>query len=155
MKANEIMEQIRKAGKGQFAGMTWQKDLPTRKGVQHKVSKVSQAVVRFGVEYENLKSTKEGREDGTLPEQNTGLPWGQWKQYPYIIENKGNEYLRCTLGANNKIKTSYFIDGNPATKEEVQVICLKSAFSSGAPQSVMNINVENITTLHTGKVEGE
>lgn len=146
MNYNEVMNVIRAKGKGQFTSVTWQKELPTRKGITNKITKTSKAVIRCGVEYDNTAAVKQGRADGTLPAENAGLKWGQWNEYPYTISHKGNDYLRCTTASNTKVQTQYFMDGNPVEKSQVEALCLKSAFS-GHEGNVFNLNMENIQEI--------
>ena len=148
MKHNEIESIVKGKAKGQFSNMKWHKELKTRKGVADVVTKESNAVVRFGVEYDNIADVKEMRENGELPSENQGLPWGVWKQYPYTIEHKGNEYLRCATVNNTKVHTQYFRNGNPISKAEAEEICLKSEFpTNDKALEIMTINMDNIDEI--------
>ncbi len=106
MKIEEIKSVI-KSHKGQNLSVILGKQLKTRKrildsamigdneititGEAPVVEKVTSIVIRGGVEYDNQKVVMEGRDDGTLPEENAGLPWGQWVEYPFHIEHKGSD----------------------------------------------------------------
>jgi hypothetical protein len=116
--------------KGANLKALWKRNLKTRKGVQNVVTKITTAVIRTGVDYDNIKTVIEGRQDGTLPEQNAGLPWGEWVQFPYHIQHKGQDYLRMypASGLDFTPKTTYFIDGNEARREDVETLCLASEF---------------------------
>lgn len=135
--------------KGTFSRMVWQKELPVRaayKG-QYKVTKVTQGTVRFGVNYDAMGAVKAKRATGELPEVNRGLPWGRWKMYPYTITHKGRDYIRVALDKNNKLTSAYFINGQPATKEQVMNICTKAAFSDGSTPDILTICTENVISI--------
>ena len=150
MKFENIARVVMNARKGAFSSMEWEKELPVRASFKntYKVTKVTNAVVRFGVEYDNIGAVQNKRENGTLPTQNAGLTWGEWSIYPYFIKHKGADYVRCTLSKTNPIRTSYFINGRPATKAECETICTKAAFSSGNSPDVLTIKADNIRKIN-------
>lgn len=109
--------------KGSFASIVTEREGKTLKSAAGmSITKRSEMVVRFGVDYENLKQTGEKRETGELPSENQGLPWGQWALngalFPYVIEHKGNYYLRCYAN-RGQIKTTWFLNGEPVKKSEI------------------------------------
>lgn len=145
MTYKSILQSVTGKQNGSFRSMMWEKALPVKKSFSNQVvTKRSVGTVRFGIEYDHMKSVQEKRSNGTLPEQNSGLSWGQWKRYPYFIEHKGNTYLRCSVVPNNAIKTEYFLNGIKTTKEVIQNMCLKSAFSNHEKMDVFNVNIDNI-----------
>lgn len=136
MKIEEIKNAI-STRKGSNVRAIWTKNLKTRKGVTDIVEKVTSLVVRGGIDYENLKAVQDGRENGSLPSENVGLPWGEWAEFPYHITHKGQEYARFYPASGNDIATGeafvphveYFLNGNPVEKKDIQEICLASEFS--------------------------
>lgn len=149
MKFEHIARAVMNARKGAFTSMEWEKELPVRAGFKttHKVTKITNAVVKFGVEYDNIKAVQSKRESGELPSKNAGLTWGEWSIYPYFIKHKGADYVRCALSKDNPIRTSYYINGRPATKAECEAICTKAAFSGGNTTDVLTIKAENIRRI--------
>ena len=148
MKYDILKKVVTGKQRGSFSSMVWEKQLPTKKAYSnHIITKRSNGVVRFGVEYDNMKNVQEKRENGILPNQNNGLKWGEWSVYPYFIKHKGNTYLRCTESKNNKIETEYFIDGKKASKEEVLPYCLKSAFTNHGEMDCFTVNIDNIISV--------
>ena len=96
MRYEEIKNAIHSIHAGTYANMTTCKTLKTRKEFKDKnIVKISRSTIRSGCDYENLKSTKQGRIDGSLPSQNAGLPYGSWisGQEKYFIEHKGISIL--------------------------------------------------------------
>lgn len=131
MKYEEVIKKIHSVPAGQFINIETAKTLKVRKEYRgNTVTKHSHKTVRFGVKYENMKSTKEGRANGSLPAVNAGLRWGNWKpgEENYIIENNGSTYLRCATSPN-KGKNYYFINGVLSSKEEAEKMCLASEFA--------------------------
>ena len=66
MEFDRLAKRVMHMTAGAFTAMTWQKELPVRAAFKDtiKVTKVTKGVVRFGVDYENIKATKEKREHG-------------------------------------------------------------------------------------------
>lgn len=117
--------------KGANLKAEFKKDLKVRKNAgEVSVQKVTKCVVRGGIQYDNMKAVQEGREDGTKPEENAGLPWGEWKEYPYHIAHKAQDFLRIypASGIEFKPKVTYFMDGEEVDMEVVMPLCLASEF---------------------------
>lgn len=149
MKYEEIKNAIHSIHAGTYANMTTCKTLKTRKEFKDKnIVKISRSTIRSGCDYENLKSTKQGRADGSLPSQNTGLPYGSWisGQEKYFIEHKGNIYLRVT-NSPNKSRVTYLVNGIPTDEQEVKAMCLKSEFPTSEKPSVYNVNIDHIVSI--------
>ena len=149
MKYEEIKNAIHSIHAGTYANMTTCKTLKTRKEFKDKnIVKISRSTIRSGCDYENLKSTKHGRADGSLPSQNTGLPYGLWisGQEKYFIEHKGNIYLRVT-NSPNKSRVTYLVNGIPTDEQEVKAMCLKSEFPTSEKPSVYNVNIDHIISI--------
>jgi hypothetical protein len=115
------------------------------------VEKVTSMIIRGGIEYDNQKVVVEGREDGTLPEENAGLPWGDWSEYPYHISHKGSDYARFYMasGISFEPKTEYYLDGKLTTKAKVEHLCLASEFrkSEEPPPLAMTIKADNVRAI--------
>ena len=153
MKYKEVVKKIHSIPAGQFVNIETAKELKVRAGYKgNKVVKFSHKTVRVGVNYEHQKSTIEGRADGSLPAENVGLPWGNWKpgEENYIIEHKGNTYLRCATSPN-KSKNIYVINGVLSTKEAAEMMCLASEFPKAKEgekkPSVSCDNTDSIVTI--------
>jgi len=133
--------------KGQFGRASWKKALKTRKGVSAAIEKQVTMSMRAGVDYDNLSSVKEKRENGELPAENAGLPWGQWVAFPYLISHKDKHYLRLYPNGNGKIETEYFLNGEKTTLEQVKPFLLASELPSGEKPECITVTLENITEL--------
>lgn len=122
---------IVKNRKGANLSVIIDKPLKTKKAHGgNMVTKVTRIVIRGGVEYDNIGLVQEKREDGSLPSENAGLPWGTWVEYPLHIEHKGTDYARFYPASGIKFtpEVTYFLNGVEVDKSVVQTICLASEF---------------------------
>lgn len=132
--------------KGQIVTMTTQRPMKVRKG-QPVIDKTSTFQCRVGVIYDNIAAVKQKREDGRLPAENAGLPWGQWAQFPHLIEHKGEYYLRCTVLRNNVPgSVKYIQNGIEITKDQAKAACLASEFREGDDNDVFTVKVSSVVS---------
>lgn len=152
----ETIKEILKAHKGQNLRAIWGKQLKTLKGVEGVVEKVTSIVVRGGCDYENLATVQEGREDGSLPSENQGLPWGEWAEFPLHIGHKGTDYARFYPASGINLSTGtefvpvveYYLDGELTTREVVQPLCRASEFPSRDEKPLcFTVKAENVRAI--------
>ena len=115
--AAEVIDRILNT-KGSFVKAYWKSN--PKPAAAHKnvvLEKITGAVVRAGIDFSNLSSVQIAIENGERGEVQS-LPWGSWKQFPYVIEHKGTDYIRLypSTGNNHVPSTSYYVDGNPVDK---------------------------------------
>lgn len=149
MNLDEIKTAIHSHNKGSFTTIETCKTLKTKKAYADKsIVKVSRMTGRFGCSFENLKSTKIGRENGSIPKNNSGLPYGNWVKgwEGYLIEHKGIFYVRVA-SSPNKSKTIYLVNGVPTGEDIVRNMCLASEFHKGEKPAVFNIKADNIVNI--------
>ena len=144
--------------KGSNLSAVIRKDMKTKVSYKaHKVSKITRLVIRGGIDYDNIGVVKEGREDGSLPAQNQGLPWGEWADDSGIhITHKGTDYARMypASGIAFAPKVQYFLDGVEVEKSAIESICLASEFPKHDDEPLcFTIKAENI--LEIGGFTGE
>lgn len=114
----------------------------------NQVYKQSRFQFRVGVDYDNIQSVKDGRENGTLPSANAGLPWGEWEIFPFVIHHKGEYYLRCTSSNTTfKSEVRYIQSGVEIDECEAKVVCLASEFTKGKASDVFNIKISSILNI--------
>lgn len=144
MEIKTLRNKIKLVKKGTFSTMIWERPLKTKKAfAEDVITKRTAAVVRTGINYNNMTSTQEKRASGVLPETPQPLPWGEWEVYPYIIQHKGTRYLRAYL-AKNKPTVQYFCNGVEVDKEAIESKCLKSEFKVKDDNQTFVVKVENI-----------
>lgn len=130
--------------KGQIVTVKTQRPVKMKKG-QPAVMKTSEFQCRVGVNYDNIKAVQDKRESGELPKENAGLPWGEWALFPYVIQHKGEYYVRCTVLNNGFRKAPvYTMDGIVVDKAAVQAIALASEFREGDDNEVFNIKLSSV-----------
>lgn len=150
MNFNELNNIVSATKKGTIRTLTYTRPMKTRKGVTDSITKKTTMQVRFGVKYDNMASTKEGRANGTLPKENQGLlPCFEWYNDNFIINTKnGNLMLRVAFANGNKTITKYYKNGIEVDKESIAPLCLASETASKASApSVMSIGIEKILEI--------
>ena len=133
--------------KGQICSLEMEKKVKMKKGFTGEVTKRTKMTVRAGVNYDNINAVKDGRESGELPAENAGLPWGQWKVFPYVIEHNGKDYFRFSKLNGGKINQEFFLDGKPIEKSEIQEFALASEFKNSGDFEVFTVSEENVKDL--------
>ena len=138
--------------KGQFVSLKWHKTCSTYKNVTENIEKETQAhSVRIGAQYENMQAVKEGRENGNLPSENTGLRGLEWEVYPYILKNPktGKEFLRIETTEASTFSSEFFMDGQDVDKESIlDKLTANEKKSNDTRPIVMNIPLENILEIN-------
>jgi len=141
--------------KGQFVAIEWEREAKTlKRSNPPAILKRTKAVVRFGVNYDNIARVKEGREDGTLPAENPGMSWGTWVEgcVNYLKEHNGKYYLRCTIIHNDacKPKVAWTANGEAVEKDSI-LDFLASSEKQEHTGEVFDLCLNNLLTLN--KVE--
>lgn len=130
--------------KGAFMRLKVRRPLKMKKG-QPTFFKEWVAVVRPGIDYDNIGTVQEKRETGELPAENAGLPYGQWFQFPYVIEHKGKFQYRFTR--TRHCHTIYLDEnGNQVDKDTALSGALASE-KGGGDSPVFNIPEESILEI--------
>lgn len=135
--------------KGANIVLEWIRPAKVRKGITEKIEKSVRMVGRMGMEYDNLKVVQAGREDGSRPAENAGLPWGQWAEYPYLIAHKGGFYLRLYTGTSDKVhaKVEWLLNGQPVSRDSIAPMLLASELVSEHGET-FTVKVESLTRIH-------
>jgi hypothetical protein len=114
----KTIDRILSAPKGTFQAVSWRSNV--KPAAMHKavlLEKITRAVVKAGIDYANLASVKQGIANGERGEVES-LPWGEWKQFPYVITHKGKDYVRLYPAAqSNQVSVTYKANGQEISKE--------------------------------------
>ena len=130
-KINAILEGYKK---GTYLNLETVRFGKTKKSCTSKIVKRTLFKnARLGMNYDNLQQTQDFREQGSIPEKNAGLPWGEWEMYPFIITHKGNRYLRAYV-KKDLIVTEWYKDGERVSKEEIEDVLLASEKRSSSTE---------------------
>lgn len=154
-----------KKGNG-FVGITYVGIVRMKKTgnplIGHDVTKITNANYAFGNSYANSVGNRATKEQGEkVKYESEGLKGFEWIDYPYTMRNlkSGETYVRFYLKDGATPNTAYFVDGKPATKEQIDIInmfkeksggfCYKQAEAGCTENQVkpLNIKLANIVRL--------
>jgi hypothetical protein len=136
--------------KGQFIALaycSYPKPAAAHKLV--KLGKFTCGVFRAGIDFAKLNKVKEEQENKERGEVQ-GLPYGEWKQFPYVITHKGKDQYRLYPSVNHRPNVAYFADKKQVTKEEFASYLTPSAAkklltpSDCPPLYCFNVKAENV-----------
>lgn len=136
--------------KGQHVPIQWARTLKTLRNVSEVITKRTTCYVRAGIEYANLKSVREAIAEGERGEVGPLRGADQWVEYPFIIRNANTGELKVRLYPatfqNLPRRTEYFIDGRPATFDEVRPLCRASEFPTpgGEPPACFTVKAADV-----------
>lgn len=148
MDYKKVLARVKNNKRGTFKSAVWERPCKTKKAFNNMViMKRTEAVVRLGIEYDNIQAVKDKKASGELPEQNQGLPWGEWALFPYLISHKGNTYLRMTPSKTHKTHVTYFVNGVVTPYENIENMLLASEKQKKDDIDVFSININNIISL--------
>lgn len=116
--------------KGQYLPAAWKKSVkPAAAHKARTLEKRTSGVFRAGIDFSHLGMVVEAIRNGERGEVGE-LPWGEWQQFPYIIQHKGEQYVRlyppyrrnedgtlepCWRLA--QLAVQYFVDGNEVDRD--------------------------------------
>ena len=111
------------------------------------LEKITRSVVRTGVDFANLRTVKEAIENGERKEVGS-LPWGEWKQFPYLIEHKGAQYLRLYPVMTVAPKVAYKVNGQEVDRDTFKSYLTPSAQADMDKDTVpecFTVKAENVS----------
>jgi hypothetical protein len=148
-----VQDIIANTPKGANIVVGWTRPVKVKKAFEGvNLVKVVRMVGRIGIDYDNMKSVQEKRENGELPAENKGLPWGQWHS-ECIIEHKGKHYLRLYNGTSKHThpSVSYLLDGKEIDKAHIENMCLASELNE-SKGDCFTCTLENMTQIHREEI---
>jgi hypothetical protein len=149
MRITEIIESLR-GHHGQNIAAKWRKTCKTRKEFSSfVVEKETTATVRGGINFENLRSVRDGIENGERGEVQE-LPWGEWAMFPVHIAHKGADYVRLyppTGGISQRPKVQWYLDGSPVEYALVEELLLASEKPRDEAPDCFTLKVENLISI--------
>lgn len=155
MKLSNVINALNNRQKGTYVKVGWKSNIESAKARKMgiEVVKETDATVRWGVNYSNLKKVKELKATQSEETQNVTIrkPWYRHLEAtPHIIEHLNDstkQYLQLfTINKKGYMKTKYYINGELKTKQEVVDSGYVNA-SEFAPKEeclIMNIPISNI-----------
>jgi len=156
----QIFSIVCNANKGSFASVeTLTKvNIPQKLGLGKDVTKYTSKVVQIGANYERAVNGRRANEGVEGEFKAESLPWGEWLVADRVITHKDKTYYRVYDIANNIKEQTYFVNGEVATEEQLEVIKAYLASKShtsrqGIENEVRPTNIEesNIISIKCGK----
>lgn len=147
-----LIKALQTLQKGSFLSVTIERPVKTLKAYTgHSVTKKTLVTVTSGINYDNQKAVIAKRASGEAPKENKGLPWGEWKHYPYEIEYKGESYVRLYIKGVPKV--AFFIDGEQVTQERAVEVCGSNAKSSDGKPECITVKLANVVSARQNDKE--
>lgn len=87
-----------------------------------RVRKVSRGQFQFGYNYENAVNNRLEKQGDERTFEAQSRPYGTWVVPNKVAEHNGTIYLRFYKMSNQTAQETYFVDGRPATAEEIDII---------------------------------
>lgn len=118
------------------------------------VQKVTEMTVISGISFENRIDVREAIAAGERGEVGQ-LPWGQWKQFPHVIEHKGADYIRLYLpseaqrnaGFSRPTTVNWTCNGLPIDSNEAIRLCGSKAMSKENAAGCMTVKAQNLAII--------
>jgi hypothetical protein len=144
-----VQEFLKTYQNGSFTKVVLKRKAKVKVAYKHlDIVKVTNLIARLGVNYDNLSQTETNREEGKAPKENAGLPWGQWKQYPFLIKHKEADYLRIYAN-KSQTKVDWLLDGKKVKKDLIKGMLLSSETSKPTEDNYLTLStkVSNVVSL--------
>lgn len=134
MQNQQILNTIKTFKKGTYVPLTKIKDYG------NGLVKKTDMIIRLGVSYQNMEINKDRVVEP--------LPWGSWVPglENYVIEHKGNYYLRVSNTNSHISKSKYLLNNIEITKEVAETYIDPRKLKS-KESAVYNIKFENIISI--------
>ena len=159
MTATEILARIQHHP-GAFMRVVIESAVPTLKSVQGvSVVKRSVLYVTAGTEFANRKDVREAIEAGERGEVGP-LPWGMWKQYPFIIQHTPKatgvltDYIRFFPPSEAQLAhfnlggtAEFFANGLSITRDEAISYCGSKAKADDQKSEAYAVAAQNVITI--------
>lgn len=112
--------------------------LPKKLGLGSVVTKRSEGQVQINSDYNCRVNNALARQGNDCSFVSETLPWGKWELNNKVINYNGCRYLRYYYQRNSPMKVEYYVDGRPATQDEVTIIkAYINAHSKGSAKQEM------------------
>jgi hypothetical protein len=156
---NELIDEAMNTRKGVNIRLSWRRDCKVKKTCADSIEKATVAVGRIGINYDNMASVKEKRENGDLPEESQPI-WhgkGEWLIFPYLIRHTvTNElYLRIYHGTSKTAipTVQFYKNGEPIRKGEIEDVLLASEKQDKSESDCFCVKLNDMTMIGKAGVE--
>lgn len=153
MKLESIKAKLESLKNGTCANITYKSELPLKAEFKKKgfvIEKVTTKVVRFGVDYDNIKSVIERRADENYK------PVERENNYVEIVKDKlyhnnktNNDYLRFSNFGSQKVKAYFKLNGEIVTELPKEYVIPSYFNKNGSIPEVQNIKIDNVLEINS------
>lgn len=149
----DIIQQITSLKHGVFVRIKYRTDIkPAAKFKDYEIYKIVEATVRVGVSYSNLSAVKERKSAEVKPANPSHVQWWRWCEgYRNIMKEKisdpSQRYITfATVPNGGNIKVLWYINGKPASEDEVRAITIPSYWNK-SNLDVFDVKLENLISV--------
>lgn len=149
----DIIQQITSLKHGVFVRIKYRTDIkPAAKFKDYEIYKIVEATVRVGVSYSNLSAVKERKSAEVKPANPSHVQWWRWCEgYRNIMKEKisdpSQRYITfATVPNGGNIKVLWYINGKPASEDEVRAITVPSYWNK-SNLDVFDVKLENLISV--------
>jgi hypothetical protein len=98
--------------------------IPKKYGIDGVVTKQAKMQCQLNYDYANAVNNRLEKQGDEREFESKSMAWGAWVkgQENKLKEHKGELYLRIYLMKNAKSEKAYFVNGVPATQEQISII---------------------------------
>ena len=166
MQLEQVKTAIDATPKGANVILEWVRPMKVKKSCTARLTKSVRMVGRLGIDYDKQKAVQAKRENGDLPAENQGLPWGFWIDHPWHLgHNKGmkkdnplystvdaetTHYVRLYKGTSDRVKPEvhFFKDGQEIELSAIENDILSSEKTEKSGDC-FSCKTENVTRIHS------
>lgn len=146
---------IAETPKGANIILEWRRPAKTYKTVKDIVEKATHMVGRIGIDYNNIATVQEKRENGDLPATPQPI-WkgkGEWVTFPYLIRHvdKGDLYGRFYFGTSKYFTNTivvWYLNGEEVPYEKVLPLLTADERKDDPPGETFTVRLEHILRIH-------
>ena len=152
MKIEMIKEKLNSLKNGTCASITYKSELPVKAEFKKQgivIEKITSKVVRFGVDYDNIKSVIERRADENYK------PIERENNYVEIVKDKlyhnnktNNDYLRFSNFGSQKVKFFFRFNGKDVVEIPREYVIPSYFNKNGSIPEVQNIKIDNVLEIN-------
>jgi hypothetical protein len=157
MNDQQLTEAIASVKKGANVYITWERPAKVRKAFTDMgLTKRVTMLLRLGVDYDKMQEVKTGREDGSRPATNQGMPGKEWIVFPFTKRSlkTGKTLLSVKKASFEGItQTTWRKNGHTIVLENFAHAMLASELKKGDLPPTFDLTAENVLCIHKYNIE--
>lgn len=146
---DKLIKLIKRIKGCKFANVTYQTSGYPKKLLGGTITKVvTNLPIQINYSYENAVNNRLEKQGGKRTFKTDKMSWGKWVkgQKNKLKENNGELYLRVYLIQGKKGEKSYFVNGMPASAEQIATIKAyeMSKYAASGTQGAVGLNENQV-----------